>query len=201
MIYSTLDTWAEVAKLLRHVMISLYYDCISLLFNFYAASGSSIKTQVLDLKTFPIFSPLKISIKIFISIDKLSYRFISACSHTLQACHVKFIWEAKFTCILCACYQNWIVSSKMTFTWPEMGGNNYKQIVSWFCLLNIRDLYDAAMRRRRSLAKCLFNCKKCFTARWSHSLKVVRTSNNGLKSDYFAKIAHKIANSKYFFDI
>ena len=28
-----------------------------------------------------------------------------------------------------------------------------------------------------------------------------RTSKNGLKSDYFAKIAHKIAKSKYFSDI
>ena len=29
---------------------------------FYATSGLSIKTQVLDLKTLPIFSPLKISV-------------------------------------------------------------------------------------------------------------------------------------------
>ena len=29
---------------------------------FYATSGSSIKSQVLDLKTLPIFSPLKISV-------------------------------------------------------------------------------------------------------------------------------------------
>ena len=32
-------------------------------------------------------------------------------------------------------------------------------------------------------------------------LKFFRTSKNGLKSDYFAKIAHKIAKSKYFSDI
>ena len=44
-------------------MISLDYDDISLLFNFSATSGSSIKSQVLDLKTLPIFSPLKISVK------------------------------------------------------------------------------------------------------------------------------------------
>ena len=30
------------------------------------------------------------------------------------------------------------------------------------------------------------------------SLKFFRTSKNGLKSDYFAKIDHKIAKSKYF---
>ena len=29
---------------------------------FYSTSGSSIKSQVLDLKTLPIFSPLKISV-------------------------------------------------------------------------------------------------------------------------------------------
>ena len=33
------------------------------------------------------------------------------------------------------------------------------------------------------------------------SLKLFRTSKNGLKSDYFAKIAHKIAKSKFFPDI
>ena len=33
------------------------------------------------------------------------------------------------------------------------------------------------------------------------SLKFFRTSKNGLKSDYFAKIAHKIAKLKYFSDI
>ena len=32
----------------------------------------------------------------------------------------------------------------------------------------------------------------------SKSLKFFRTSKNGLKFDYFAKIAHKIAKSKYF---
>ena len=32
----------------------------------------------------------------------------------------------------------------------------------------------------------------------SKSLKFFRTSRNGLKSDYFAKIAHKIAKPKYF---
>ena len=32
----------------------------------------------------------------------------------------------------------------------------------------------------------------------SKSLKFFRTSKNGLNSDYFAKIAHKIAKSKYF---
>ena len=56
----------EVAKFLRHIMISLYFDYISLLFNFYATSGSSIKSQVLDLKTLPIFSPLKISVIVFV---------------------------------------------------------------------------------------------------------------------------------------
>ena len=34
----------------------------------------------------------------------------------------------------------------------------------------------------------------------SKSLKFFRTSNNGLKSDYFTKIANKIAKSKYFSD-
>ena len=34
----------------------------------------------------------------------------------------------------------------------------------------------------------------------SKSLKFLRTSNNRLKSDYFTKIAHKIAKSKYFSD-
>ena len=32
----------------------------------------------------------------------------------------------------------------------------------------------------------------------SKSLKFFRTSKNGLNSDYFANIAHKIAKSKYF---
>ena len=41
-------------------------------------SGSSIKSQVLDLKTLPIFSPLKISVKRFINVW-----FIHACK--LQA--------------------------------------------------------------------------------------------------------------------
>ena len=35
----------------------------------------------------------------------------------------------------------------------------------------------------------------------SKSLKFFRTSKNGLKSGYFAKIAHKIAKSKYFANI
>ena len=35
----------------------------------------------------------------------------------------------------------------------------------------------------------------------SKSLKFFRTSKNGLKSDYFANIAHKIAKSKYFSNI
>ena len=35
----------------------------------------------------------------------------------------------------------------------------------------------------------------------SKSLKFFRTSKNELKSDYFAKIAHKIVKSKYFSDI
>ena len=30
----------------------------------FATSGSSIKSQVLDLKTLPVFSPLKISVKV-----------------------------------------------------------------------------------------------------------------------------------------
>ena len=33
---------------------------------------------------------------------------------------------------------------------------------------------------------------------YSKSLKFFRTSKNGLKSNYFSKIAHKIAKSKYF---
>ena len=36
---------------------------------------------------------------------------------------------------------------------------------------------------------------------YSKSLTFFRTSKNGLKSDYFAKNAHKIAKSKYFPDI
>ena len=35
----------------------------------------------------------------------------------------------------------------------------------------------------------------------SKSLKFFQASKNGLKSDYFAKIAHKIAKSKYFANI
>ena len=35
----------------------------------------------------------------------------------------------------------------------------------------------------------------------SKSLKFFRTSRNGLKSDYFVKIAHKITKSKYFSNI
>ena len=35
----------------------------------------------------------------------------------------------------------------------------------------------------------------------SKSLKFFRTSKNGLKSDYFAKIAHKIAKARYFSNI
>ena len=35
----------------------------------------------------------------------------------------------------------------------------------------------------------------------SKSLKLFLTSKNGLNSDYFAKIAHKIAKSKYLHDI
>ena len=34
---------------------------------------------------------------------------------------------------------------------------------------------------------------------YSKSLEFFRTSKNGLNSDYFLKIAHKIAKSKYFF--
>ena len=63
------NTWLlilypEVAKLLRYILISLYYGYISLLFNFYATSRSSINSQVLDLKTLPIFSPLKLSVNL-----------------------------------------------------------------------------------------------------------------------------------------
>ena len=36
---------------------------------------------------------------------------------------------------------------------------------------------------------------------YSKSLKFFRTSKNGLNSDYFAKNAHKIGKSKYFYDI
>ena len=32
-------------------------------------------------------------------------------------------------------------------------------------------------------------------------IEIFQTSKNGLNSDYFAKIAHKIAKSKYFPDI
>ena len=35
----------------------------------------------------------------------------------------------------------------------------------------------------------------------STTLKFFRTSKNGLNSDYFAKIVHEIAKSKYFPDI
>ena len=37
----------------------------------YAISGSSIKSQILDLKTLPIFSPLKVSVSVNLS-DLLS---------------------------------------------------------------------------------------------------------------------------------
>ena len=36
---------------------------------------------------------------------------------------------------------------------------------------------------------------------YSKSLKFFRTSKNGLNSNYLAKNAHKIAKSKYFYDI
>ena len=39
------------------------------------------------------------------------------------------------------------------------------------------------------------------TCSYSKSLKFFQTSRNALNSDYFAKIAHKIAKSKFFSDI
>ena len=36
---------------------------ISCCLTFYATTGLTIKSQVLDLKTLPIFSPLKVSVK------------------------------------------------------------------------------------------------------------------------------------------
>ena len=42
----------------------------------YAISGSSIKSQVLDLKTLPIFSPLKISVKQLVDANKIRDFFI-----------------------------------------------------------------------------------------------------------------------------
>ena len=40
--------------------------------------------------------------------------------------------------------------------------------------------------------------KRYITCSYSKSLKFFRTSENGLNSAYFAKIAHKIAKPKYF---
>ena len=39
-----------------------YQESSMLCLRSFATSGSSIKSQVLDLKTFPVFSPLKISV-------------------------------------------------------------------------------------------------------------------------------------------
>ena len=38
---------------------------------FHATSGSSIKSQVLDLKTLPIFGPLKMSVKMHSELDEI----------------------------------------------------------------------------------------------------------------------------------
>ena len=38
---------------------------------FYAPSGSSIKSQVLDFKTLPIFSPLKISVNLILGFARI----------------------------------------------------------------------------------------------------------------------------------
>ena len=45
------------------------------------------------------------------------------------------------------------------------------------------------------------SASKRYICLYSKSLTFFRTSKNGLNFDYFAKIAHKIAKSKYFSDI
>ena len=45
----------------------------------FATSGSSVKSQVLDLKTLPIFSPLKVSVKCYI------HKSLTSSFHTLPA--------------------------------------------------------------------------------------------------------------------
>ena len=51
-----------MSKKLRNFQVNYQESSIICLRSF-ATSGSSIKGQVLDLKTLPIFSPLKISVK------------------------------------------------------------------------------------------------------------------------------------------
>ena len=59
---------------------------------FYATSGSSIKSQVLDLKTLPIFSPLKISVKL----NKSTFHF---CEGTLSKVPKKFVGALRQTVV------------------------------------------------------------------------------------------------------
>ena len=52
----------EIENSYETSMISLYYNISRCYLTFYATSWLSIKSQVLDLKALPIFSPLKISV-------------------------------------------------------------------------------------------------------------------------------------------
>ena len=57
-------------------------------------------------------------------------------------------------------------------------------------------IYEQFSRNRRNLGH--FRKFEKISLICSKSLKFFRTSKNGLKSDYFAKVAHKIAKPKYF---
>ena len=46
-----------------------YQESSTICLRSFVTSGSSIKSQVLDLKTLPIFSPLKISVMNFVDKD------------------------------------------------------------------------------------------------------------------------------------
>ena len=103
---------------------------------------------------------------------------------------------------------------------PPLGSADSKYIICFAKYLNFAKIkaimYFAkflnALVKPRNLiffreTNYIFGISRSPASKWymihlcSKSLKFFRTSKNGLKSDYFAKIAHKIAKSKYFPDI
>ena len=61
-----------------------YHKSSTICLRSFVTSGSSIKSQVLDLKTLPIFSPLKISVKVCSLICDMSSPLHSAVRTNLK---------------------------------------------------------------------------------------------------------------------
>ena len=116
--------------------------------------------------------------------------------------------------VLLACINSALIMSPPARTINKTPHNSFREIFK-FREDNSNNEFREILKCFRKTAKFEFFAKKlyiwnlqitrfkmtCLTYLCSKSLKFFRTSKNGLKSDYFAKIAHKIAKSKYFPDI